>query len=170
MTRPFAVLAACVCAALFLAGCESQSDATQLEITATVSKFADLDSAITAAKGKVVLVDCWATWCPPCVQSFPELVAKHKKYADRGLAVIAVSIDDPDKIASVNRFLSRQRAAFTNFLLVKDDAAIQGFSVKFGYEGSIPHAALFARSGERVWSGHPADEGLKDLIEAELAK
>lgn len=45
-------------------------------------------------KGKVVVLDFWATWCPPCRAEIPGLVALQKKYADQGLSVIGVSVDE----------------------------------------------------------------------------
>ena len=46
------------------------------------------------SKGKVVLLDFWATWCAPCRKSMPELQALHAKYGPRGLVVVGVSIDE----------------------------------------------------------------------------
>ena len=45
-------------------------------------------------KGKVVLVDFWATWCPPCVASFPTLRQLAREYKDRGFAILGVNLDD----------------------------------------------------------------------------
>ena len=44
-------------------------------------------------KGKVVLVDFWATWCPPCVASIPALSALAQKYHDRGFSILGVNVD-----------------------------------------------------------------------------
>jgi thiol-disulfide isomerase/thioredoxin len=62
-------------------------------------------------KGKVVLVDFWASWCLPCKQSFPVLAAWQKKYASRGFAVIAVSVDE--KKSAMDRFLKANPVPFT---------------------------------------------------------
>ena len=59
-------------------------------------RFADRDGkplALTAFTGKVVLLDYWATWCAPCVAEFPVLDRLEAEFGQRGLAVVAVSID-----------------------------------------------------------------------------
>lgn len=68
-------------------------------------------------KGKVVLVDFWASWCAPCKQSFPTLETLQKKYAGRGFVVVAVSVDE--KAANMERFLKANPVAFT---VVRDAA------------------------------------------------
>ena len=49
---------------------------------------------LSSYRGKVVLLDFWATWCYPCREEIPHFVELHQKYADRGLQVIGVSMDD----------------------------------------------------------------------------
>jgi thiol-disulfide isomerase/thioredoxin len=133
-------------------------------------KFDGVESALAAARGKVVLVDCWATWCPPCVASFPKLVEKHEKYSGKGLAVISLSLDEPGDEPAVLAFLKKNNATFTNLHLTMDQAADQSLKSKFAYRNAIPHAVLFDKSGRRVWAGHPMTPDLEKKIEAELAR
>lgn len=137
-------------------------------VPATIS---EVDAAIGQQKGKVVLVDFWATWCTPCVQSFPQLVRLHNSYSSKGLVVYAVSMDDDDDREDVRAFLRRQDAGFTCFLLKKGDPDTgKVMKERFKFGGGIPHTALFDKSGNRVWAGHPESVRLDQKIEQELAK
>lgn len=56
-------------------------------------------------KGKVVLLNIWATWCGPCRTEMPSIEALHKAMGPKGLHVVAVSIDDPGKADEIRKFL-----------------------------------------------------------------
>src|SRR4051812_16546324 len=64
-------------------------------VTARIVDKAGYDKAVAAYKGKVVVVDCWATWCVPCRQAFPKTVEMAKTYADKGVVVVSMSFDVP---------------------------------------------------------------------------
>jgi thiol-disulfide isomerase/thioredoxin len=64
-----------------------------------------------ALRGKVVIVDFWASWCNPCKASFPVLEELHKRYGAQGLVVIAVNVDD--QRAEMDAFLKQHPATFT---------------------------------------------------------
>ena len=112
--------------------------------TVDETEFAEL---LEQHRGKVVLVDFWATWCGPCVAMFPHTVDLHKLHADRGLAVISVSFDDPESKPEVLDFLKAKGATFENFI------SPYGITPKsweaFGIEdGALPHVKLYDRAGK----------------------
>jgi peroxiredoxin len=83
-----------------------------VEVGSSAPQFAaqTLDAApkpVTLAdyKGKVVLLNVWATWCPPCREEMPSMEALHRDFAPRGLEVVAVSIDDAGSEQKVRDFV-----------------------------------------------------------------
>lgn len=153
-----AILASC---ALFYLGCSEQPTAP------VVGDITDYNRLVAGQKGKVVMVDFWATWCPPCVENFPHTVGLAEKYGGQGLAMISVSLDDPDDFAKVNRFLVGQRATFFPTIISKDgggSASVDAFEL----DESVPHYRLYDRQGKLryQWNGTPDDieQRIEELI------
>lgn len=91
-------------------------------------KYNELTEAIRRLRGQVVVVDFWADYCVPCKREFPKLVALHEKHRKDGLAVVAVSLDDPAETGAkdkVLKFLTAQHAAGTNVILDEKPAVWQ---------------------------------------------
>ena len=57
-------------------------------------KLAELNTLLESSKGKVVILDLWATWCPPCRKEIPGFINLYKKYKDKGLEIIGVAFDE----------------------------------------------------------------------------
>lgn len=132
-----------------------------------------LEAAVAANKGRVVLIDFWASWCPPCREGFPHLVETAKKYAPHGLACMSLSLDKPKDRPAALAFLKRHEAAFPNFVLVEPARDADRIEKRFGYGGGIPHMALFDKAGKKVWDREQrelSDRELDRLIESQLAK
>lgn len=108
------------------------------------------DKIIASNKGKVVVVDCWATWCVPCRKAFPKTVELSKTYADKGLVVVSLSFDDPVKGQvpdKVKEFLVKQNAHFENLVssLEISDTGADVFAIP---EGALPHFKIYGRDGK----------------------
>ena len=105
-------------------------------------KFTSVDGKevnLADLKGKVVLIDFWATWCPPCVEETPSLIRMQSRMKDKGVVVLAVSIDVDD--AAYHKFL---RDYGVNMVTVRDEA--QKASDLYGTHG-WPESYIIDRNG-----------------------
>jgi|SRR6476659_5903746 cytochrome c biogenesis protein CcmG/thiol:disulfide interchange protein DsbE len=82
--------------ALVLTGCYGRSKPTSINIPARDFTVQDSDRSVTLSqlRGKIVVLNFWATWCPPCVEEMPSLVQMQKQMQGKGVTVLAVSVDD----------------------------------------------------------------------------
>ncbi|MGQ9564607.1 MAG: redoxin family protein [Thermogutta sp.] len=108
----------------------------------------DLAALLEKNRGKVVLVDFWATWCPPCMELLPHTLEMAKKYADRGLVVILVAINDPTDQARVKSVLETNQAAGVTNLICRYGVGLEAVE-KFAIDGgALPHLRLYDRQGQ----------------------
>jgi cytochrome c biogenesis protein CcmG, thiol:disulfide interchange protein DsbE len=63
-------------------------------------------------RGKVLMINVWATWCLPCRVEMPSIEALNKEYAPKGLKIVAVSIDDPGTDSTIRAFVKQYRLTF----------------------------------------------------------
>jgi peroxiredoxin len=96
---------------------------------------------LSKVRGKVVLVNFWATWCPPCRKEMPDLEALYNQFKGAGLVVLAISDDDADK---VRRFVEERHFTFP-VLLDPGGKANQRFEIE-----GIPKSFVYDRSGALV--------------------
>jgi peroxiredoxin len=92
-------------------------------------------------KGKVVVLDFWATWCPPCRTEIPGYVALQKKYGADGLVVVGVSVDT-DGVGPVKKFI---KDIGINYIVVMADDSIQD---AYGPIQGYPTTFIIDRDGK----------------------
>lgn len=103
---------------------------------------------LKALRGKVLLINFWATWCGPCRAAIPMLESMHKKYGNKGLVVIGVSVDDASTKNQVPAF---KKAANITYTLSANPETNQKMATKYRVEG-IPALFLIDQKGVVRWS------------------
>ena len=143
------------------------------EITLRVGDRREFDSLLEEYRGKVILIDYWATWCTPCEEQFVHTVRMHRKFHDQGLAVISVSLDDDVHKEKALEFLRSQGATFDN-LMSPYSMADLSFDVFEIDNGSVPHYQLYDRQGQlarKFATGDPiAEQFTYDDVEAAIVE
>ncbi len=110
------------------------------------------DVTLAQYKGKVVLVNFWATWCEPCKVEIPWMIEFQKKYSPRGFTILGVSMDEEGKKA-IEPFLEKERfdvngqkEAMNYPILLGNDSIAE----KFGGILGLPTSMLFTRDGKKI--------------------
>jgi thiol-disulfide isomerase/thioredoxin len=111
-------------------------------ITLDVLPLDRLVAQIEGQRGKIVVVDTWATWCVPCKKEFPSLVRLHEKHAKDGVVCMSVSVDKVTKQPEAKEFLQLVGAHFVNYL-TELTPWFDKWSIK-----AIPAVLVFDREGK----------------------
>lgn len=118
--------------------------------------LAGLTDLLVKNKGKVVVLNFFATWCPPCRVEIPELIRTGKAYADKEVLIIGLAVDeDPAPVAP---FVKKAGMEYPVYLAGRDIARAYGVS-------SIPHNVFYAKNGALALSEPGmADETMLKMV------
>ena len=136
----------------------------------TTQTIAGKPLSLKSLRGKVVLLDYWATWCGPCQMATPTLQSLHKQFGKQGLRVVGLSVDDQRSVGAVKPFMKH----FGMTYLVSASPAANG-RAQYAYNvHGIPSQFLIDKKGIIRWSqsGYSENEGqeLPSLIKKLLAE
>ena len=143
------VIALLLAAAVMLSGCNTGNKPIAISSTPAVTD--DVQQSLEAFRGKVVIVDFWATWCGPCRMEIPSFIQLQEKYRSQGLEIVGVSIDpiaprgNPAGAPAVAPFMKSNGINYT-ILMVDKPTALKGYDVSQG----IPTTYVLDRSGRIV--------------------
>jgi thiol-disulfide isomerase/thioredoxin len=107
---------------------------------------------ISSYRGKVLLVDFWATWCEPCREELPRLVAMAAKLDASRFALVTISADEPEKEATAAAFLDREHAPASRYLKRTEDDEAFINSVDKEWSGALPALFLYDAGGKLIGS------------------
>ena len=126
-------------------------------------------SQLSDFKGKVVVLDFYATWCEPCRAETPHLVAMQRQYAEKGLQIIGLNVGGEDDRAQVPAFAKEFAVQYP--LGYPDDDLVDNY---LSDNENIPQSFVFDRSGKLVkrFIGYNEERGLEleRVVQATLAQ
>lgn len=125
----------------------------------TLKDLSGKEVSLSDFRGKVVMLDFWATWCPPCVKAIPELMALHEKFKAQGFEVIGISMDH--SISDVRNFVRDKNVTYT--ILMSDDKVEKQYGVI-----TIPVTFMVDRSGKVAKKHLGFAPGVGEKMEKEI--
>lgn len=142
----------------------------QRNVPAPELAFTDLQGkahALSEFRGKLTLVNFWASWCAPCLHEMPLLVRAQAEYGARGLQIVGPALDAPPAVRDTVKQFDIGYPVF-----VGDDEVMKAMEALGNDLGALPYSVVIAPDGkilERIYGGF-SEEKLRELLEAHLPK
>ena len=106
----------------------------------------DIDGQIRNIKdwdGKVILLNFWATWCPPCLREIPDFIELQQQYGEQGLQVIGIAVDNEE---AVREYMNEVKI---NYPIIVSELEATELSSRYGnHIGALPYSVIINRKGE----------------------
>jgi thiol-disulfide isomerase/thioredoxin len=121
----------------------AKSSGSDLLFASTLLDANDTSQALTQYRGKTLVINFWATWCPPCREEMPELSLLHTEFESQNVVVIGIAIDNSE---AVNTFLKEAPVSYP-VLLAEDEG--MGIGDSLGNDkGVLPYTIIIDSSGQ----------------------
>jgi peroxiredoxin len=147
----------------------AKTAAAQAEPKVGTLKPADFPKFKDSAKGKVLVLNFWATWCGPCVAEFPELVALDAKYRDKGMKLVGITTDDAEDVQpKVIPFIKKHHVKFDIVRQDTDDPEEMMNQITKDWNGVIPVTFVYDKQGNLAYTRFGIID--RDLLVAEIEK
>jgi len=156
------LLAACTREPRQAESCKAPEDSCRPAVAAKSLQGAKVDD--DGLRGKVVLVNFWATWCAPCAKELPAIQRVYERHKDRGLVVLGLISADPATDDEIVKFASGYGLSFP---VVR---ASEQQETAFGLGSVLPTTFLYDRAGRlrRHWDGAIKEDALEDEVKVLL--
>ncbi len=170
-------LAALIAAGVGLLAYQAYHDARRARLVSegrqapgfTVERWGGGTLSLSELRGKVVLLDFWATWCPPCVEEMPELFKLSGEYAGQGVVLVAANRIETDSKGAVGAFLARSglRPSDSARVVFAGEDLLDAYRIE-----ALPTVYVIDREGNVVdaHQGLASERELRAFIDAALAK
>ena len=155
---------------LLVAGRPSVADAAERVRPLLPSQYRT--EILAPAKGRVLLVNFWATWCEPCREEMPALERASRAFSAKDLAVVLVSLDSPSTgLSAVPKFLDAKRIPFVCWLAKSRDPQLFIDAVDKNWDGTLPYTMIYDREGNPAvkLTGKQSTESFSEAIRKVLA-
>ena len=112
-------------------------------------------------KGKILVINFWATWCPPCIEEMPVLTEFQEEYSSMGVQVVGVAVDNPEQVKD---FVDLYDINFP--VVVGQNEAIELGKMMGNRISALPYTAIFDRKGKTLYAqpGKISEETLKRVV------
>src|SRR5262245_10242964 len=142
------------------AGAACPADAKPANLNFALKDVDNKEVKLASLKGKVVLLDFWATWCGPCKIEIPWFIEFQQKYGPQGLQVVGVSVDDT--VDKLKPYVAQMKMNYTVLQGLDQDAFQDAYGPMFG----IPITVLISRDG-KICNKH-VELSSKEAFEKEI--
>lgn len=133
--------------------------AKEIALEAIYNKADGVIPTLKQLKGKIVVLDFWATWCAPCIEAFPKITELHNKYSSQGVVFMGITNDPKEKLEN---FLNVQNIPFW-MGHDTDGSTFKDYGVTW-----IPNYVVINRKGNVVYNGNFFDEDfLQEVLETD---